>query len=509
MFKNPIKKYQTGGIVTPQQQQQIAQLFEAASKNTGIDIETLMNAANQMPDENSMNQYVNAISKAAKGDQEAISSIQEMFSQQAVMQKLGGKIQSFICKHAKGGKVGSDCGCKKEDGGTVEKHQQSNGKGRGTITATKEGFTVGPKYYNTNPDGSTQSRQYATNAAGNAVEQTITDRSQVRDRGMLPVRDTLNRIGIMQHNGYFMADNEATEDIYGAHPYFQNIGWNKVRRWTPDYENGGTVEMAANGERLSKREALAKAREAHGYDASQARIAYLNAKNALRQQGLRGRALRDAAREMISRGNSRSEIEAIAPGNAMNNQVQTVGMPAMDLTRRPNNYDALSFSNAFRAARNINGDNSIFSWRGNKYTTNLGSSAGNNSVSLPGLAPVQLENTEIEIPEYAPLPIDSISTNTASILYPGLEDIQNPNGTVSSKWPVGSWLQNQDGYKMTFRSFTPRDKQSRVLTVTSPSLYKPGMDFLSYKNGGTIQKAQEGTSLIDFYKNKLNNDFFE
>ena len=110
MFNNPIKKYQTGGKATPQQEQQIAQLFEAASKNTGIDVETLMNAANQMPDENSMKQYVQAISMAAQGDQNAISSIKKMFSQQPTMKKLGGKIRDFICKHAKGGQI-ADCGC--------------------------------------------------------------------------------------------------------------------------------------------------------------------------------------------------------------------------------------------------------------------------------------------------------------------------------------------------------------------------------------------------------------
>ena len=113
MFNNPIKKYQTGGKATPQQEQQIAQLFEAASKNTGIDVETLMNAANQMPDENSMKQYVQAISMAAQGDQSAISSIKKMFSQKPTMQKLGGKIRDFICKHAKGGQI-ADCDCDKK-----------------------------------------------------------------------------------------------------------------------------------------------------------------------------------------------------------------------------------------------------------------------------------------------------------------------------------------------------------------------------------------------------------
>ncbi|MBP5694226.1 MAG: hypothetical protein J6X03_02075 [Bacilli bacterium] len=84
MFNNPLRKYQSGGnVATPQQQQQIAKLFEAASKNTGIDVETLMSAANELKDENSMKQYVEAISLAAQGDQTAITAIKKMFSQQS------------------------------------------------------------------------------------------------------------------------------------------------------------------------------------------------------------------------------------------------------------------------------------------------------------------------------------------------------------------------------------------------------------------------------------------
>jgi hypothetical protein len=119
MFNNPLKKYQQGGKATPEQEQQITQLFEAASKNTGVDIETLMTAANQMPDEASIKQYVEAISKAASGDQTAIASIKKMFSKRPTMKKSGGKIHDFICKHAHGRKI-AGCGCM-DDGGKVEK----------------------------------------------------------------------------------------------------------------------------------------------------------------------------------------------------------------------------------------------------------------------------------------------------------------------------------------------------------------------------------------------------
>ena len=128
MFNNPLRKYQPGGnMATPEQQQQIAKLFEDASKNTGIDVETLTAAANEMKDEQSMKQYVEAISLAAQGNLAAINSIKKMFGQnQAAAFAKGGKLWNFICKHAKGGVV--DCGCDKK----VEKHQQDK-KGRGKI----------------------------------------------------------------------------------------------------------------------------------------------------------------------------------------------------------------------------------------------------------------------------------------------------------------------------------------------------------------------------------------
>ena len=127
MFNNPLKKNKAASKATPQQEQQIMQMFQAASKNTGIDVETLMNATNQLQDDNQMKQYVEAISLAAQGDQNAITSLKKLFTQSqasAQVAKLGGKIMDFVCKHAKGGQI-TDCGCK-EDGGKVTKAEDGN-----------------------------------------------------------------------------------------------------------------------------------------------------------------------------------------------------------------------------------------------------------------------------------------------------------------------------------------------------------------------------------------------
>lgn len=69
--------------------------------------------------------------------------------------------------------------------------------------------------------------------------------------------------------------------------------------------NGGTVskckcgkriDMQQDGGRITRKGALETAMDQMGYSRSQARLAYQNQKNALRNQGLRGAEMRQAAR---------------------------------------------------------------------------------------------------------------------------------------------------------------------------------------------------------------------
>lgn len=124
MFKNPLK-YQTGGSTpTQQQEQQLVQMFQKASENTGIPVETLVEGLNQITDENQKKAVTEAVAFASKGDRTAIETLQKMFktSSQSQAFKNGGKIHDFICKHAKGGVAG--CGC----GGSVVKAERGLGR---------------------------------------------------------------------------------------------------------------------------------------------------------------------------------------------------------------------------------------------------------------------------------------------------------------------------------------------------------------------------------------------
>lgn len=70
---------------------------------------------------------------------------------------------------------------------------------------------------------------------------------------------------------------------------------------SPKHLKSENVVMAQEGGSMSKREALDKAMATHNYsDRATARFAYANAKNALRKEGYRGRALREQARRMIA-----------------------------------------------------------------------------------------------------------------------------------------------------------------------------------------------------------------
>ena len=251
MFKNPIKKYQSGGPVTQEQaEDQIVSVI--ALQLSGGDqqkAKSLLGPVKQRLQEIKSNEQESQILKAGlqklqNNDESGMQDILSLFANAPQKAKLGAKIRDFICKHANGKKI-PDCGCN-EDGGKVEMHQQKNG-GRGKVayprqtSAGKEnGYSIANRTWENNIDGSTSSVEIAVGPDGKAVLQRITDRSNMPDRGMLAVRDTVNHIGIVNPlTGIFEEDYDNPGFSTGAHPYFQEIPWNQVKYWSPDYKNGG------------------------------------------------------------------------------------------------------------------------------------------------------------------------------------------------------------------------------------------------------------------------------
>ncbi len=482
MFKNPLK-YQSGGSTpTQQQQDQLVRLFQAAAQNAQVDPEALVKKAQELgQDENAAAQFMEGLQRCAQGDPAGIQFIKSLFTSS---NKRGGKIQDFICKHGKGGAV-AGCGC----GGTVEKAERGYKVQNGSYSAqvNGQGDTTRIKVYPT----TTQIMQTYPNGA---VRYTTADNRSDFTTSRWDMRNgqpnLLQRI-IYGNRRATPFDKENWKAIIGNHP--------EDPRNVLKQEEGGKVEMGKDG--ISRLEALNNAKAIYGYNDSQARLAYTSMKNALRRQGLRGNALRQRAREILSQ---RRELEAIEP----NTTLQGIAVPttptgeslpketlAGGTTFTERNFDKMSFANAFRANRNILGDNQVFNWRGNRYSTQLaaGNSANNKrntEYAIPGLEPVVINDQEVIIPEYEPLQVEQVSTPTvAEILYPGLTYMVNSNGAnLSSSWPTSTWMSNQNDFHNIFNPYRLRDKQSRVLMVGSPALYNPSP--MAFKDGGNLIKNQ-------------------
>lgn len=337
MFNNPLRKYQSGGQVPSQEQQKMLMAFvEWLPKR-------VKEFANMAPEQ--IVEALNGMSKTPEG-QKQVEMLMQQFQQE--MQnastsqfKNGGKLHDFICKHAKGGHV-ADCNC------GVQKGQS--------------GFALDDPYnkivQNTikrNADGSVSKVTVVSNSIGDAARQMITG------------TDTTS-VGGYFFDNKFMPEGDATFNNQELEAAIKKIKMNQP-----------PVDSQQNGGNISKRDALKAAMDIYGFDKNQARTAYANAKYSLRQQGARGKALRQAAREMISKRkddtNNTSKIEAISNiptitaglSNSLSNTLAG-SKPVM-----VNNYDAMSFNNAFRAARNIanNGGDKTFTWNGRTYGTNL------------------------------------------------------------------------------------------------------------------------------------------
>lgn len=285
MFKNPLK-YQNGGAVQAREQ-----VVSAISEIAQIPIEEVNSKLDQISqDQESIQLLSEALQAVQKGDERGYQVIKKMFNPQSetgVFAK-GGKIQDFICKHAKGGNV-KECGC----GGKTEKYQ--------------------------NPAGP-----------------------------------------------------------------------------------------------IGRRQALDAAKANYGFNDSQSRMAYANAKNALRSQGLRGRELRQQARQMLmgqlpqetrrpllavvdapqlpqaySTNNTSNLLpQEYSTGNTSDLAGGTKEQQQLNNSKQVRDYSGSSFNTAFSNARraymNNNGPG-LFRWNGNLYNTNLGSSSnttgGSNSNS--------------------------------------------------------------------------------------------------------------------------------
>lgn len=302
-------------------------------------------------------------------------------------------------------------------------------------------------------------------------------------------------------------------------------------------EDGGNIESAAKGEKLSKKEALAQSQETRGFNAAQARKAYANAKNALRKSGLRGEALRQAAREMIARSNAQNNgIEAVQSVEPIQTlmQVPQEQLVAPATVIKPN-YDHMSFSNAFKAAASMadNGGDKTFTWKGKEYGTKRApvvksetkpetkSETQQESIVAPSIEDVVIETPEIEVPTFEKIPVNNAPMQTwAQQKYPmnvdyyivdstfwGSDLVKNPSvedsfarvykpKSISTAAPISINL--PENYESSGSSY---EYYPRVVVKTSVgegaySLSEPGVrEKLNEKEQKTIKNTEKMPSM--------------
>lgn len=150
-----------------------------------------------------------------------------------------------------------------------------------------------------------------------------------------------------------------------------------MKRFRPFVEYG--IPAKQEGGELSRKDMFARANENRGFSRANTRIAYLNAKNGLRNNSdLRGKALRQAARRMVVgepvveepiTREPIGELKSISvPVEATTTfSTKLAGPTTFGMTQE--GLDNMSFNDAFAAARREG--NSRFIWRGKAYTTEL------------------------------------------------------------------------------------------------------------------------------------------
>lgn len=129
---------------------------------------------------------------------------------------------------------------------------------------------------------------------------------------------------------------------------------------------------------LTRREAREQAAANRGFSRGQFQMAMANAKNALREAGLRGRDLSQQARQMVAGQPEFVQESVVIPEIPIINDdviIEDAPLSIPDIqfdfkTEPRQNLELIgTFNQAFRAARNSGAKE--FLWRGNRYNTNL------------------------------------------------------------------------------------------------------------------------------------------
>lgn len=154
-----IKKYANGG--TNANVELLEQIFSIAASKLNMEPEALMEKAQELQGDaqirfmRALQDIAIAESKNDNPNPQSMQIVQKEFSRSPAFKK-GGKIDQFICKHAKGGKA-INCDCM-DDGGKVEKAED----GTAGVNSKLPGFKQAKKNAKRTPYENIGRRRFGT-----------------------------------------------------------------------------------------------------------------------------------------------------------------------------------------------------------------------------------------------------------------------------------------------------------------------------------------------------------
>lgn len=355
-------EYQQGGEIPSNDQQQ--QLFVAIitdmAKTLGVEpsqefAEAVMTAFENQDD--------------SQGLLTLFTKTKDKFMNETGLFREGGKMVAFVNKFKCGGKAKKACKPKKkQEGGLVSNEE------------------TGAEHITTPVNDAKARRQWRERTGGTRAEARTTQNNlaeYLESLGGIAGRSARNSAAAM------MGDPQkftipSVNPVLKTQPAQLNEN-PQLSGIVPVNQDGGRVFGSEQYPHASRKEAIDAATDQLGFTRAQARMAYRNQKNALRNQGYFGNEMRQAARyNMIDTAYPRateeiSRIEPLSAGPQINMPSNTLvaNNPGLAPVRRSGRPDVLTFSNqnfdsAFANARKMG--LSEFAWQGgqyDKYSTNL------------------------------------------------------------------------------------------------------------------------------------------
>ena len=239
-----------------------------------------------------------ALNEATKGltpqssPDEIKAAVATVFSTGSEMFKCGGKLQKLAKRFAKGSSI--DCGCN----GTKLK---------------QNGGLLNNRFYNLPDRVYNEKGVFSGYINGPEDVAYIQSRKEPRDWTVQSPTPQARLNNTTNQSRMLWNPEKLPEPYYTAYVITENPEGKGTVAHIPMNQDGGEVTEAANGVRLTRRQARDLSKQNKGYSNSQYTTAYYNALDALRRNSdLRGKDLRNQARIMASGINPDDNIPVIS-----------------------------------------------------------------------------------------------------------------------------------------------------------------------------------------------------